>query len=246
MVIRQMSAMDEDPRLTGEHIRTVDGTNGTVTLVGVVHDHPASKFRARTVVSRRCPDVLALELPPVSLPLFRQYARDERSPPSFGGEMSAAIQAASTDRVVGIDGPSAAFVRQLAGTLSEEDASREVMRTVGEGLLLATKQALACRVAALVASLGSVRIEIDEPAVYDTDWRHDPGAQAADERQYLDRARSVLDVLDPSEAMRIRDSTRETHMAARLDDLRKEGDVVAIVGLDHLERVAKRLDDSRD
>jgi len=125
-----MTTGREDPRLTGEHVRSVASTAGTVTLVGVVHDHPASVYRVRRVLEAREPDVLALELPPISLSLFEAYARDVRTPPVFGGEMSAAIQAADTDEVVGIDGPTMAFTLALARTLVRERASQSTVRSV--------------------------------------------------------------------------------------------------------------------
>ena len=136
----------DDPRITGEHIRSVETPTGTVTLVGVVHDHPASVFRVRTTVSECNPDVLALELPPLSLPLFERYAEDTRTPPVFGGEASAAIQAASTDHVVGIDGPTPSFLRRLLTTLYR-DASFKTASGVLSGLTAVTKSTFRCRLA---------------------------------------------------------------------------------------------------
>ena len=81
--------VDSDPRVTGEFVRRVSNDAGTVTLVGVVHDHPASSYRVRQVVEDVDPEVLALELPPISIPLYEQYASSDRNPPVFGGEMSA-------------------------------------------------------------------------------------------------------------------------------------------------------------
>lgn len=236
-----MSDHNDDPRLSGEHIRTVTDSNGTVTLVGVVHDHPASIYRARTAVSAQDPEILALELPPLALPLFEQYARDNRTPPVFGGEMSAAIQVATGATVVGIDGPSREYLHRLVGTLSRTPLSLTTLRRVGKSVLSALKQAAVCRLASTLASVTTVRLEVDTPAVYETDWTDTPERQAANERQHLDRARSVLDVLEPPRAMHIRDTTREAHMADRLDCLRHDGDIVAIVGRDHLDAVADSL-----
>ena len=66
------------PRFTGEYVRRLgsddsgddasdgvadDATDaGDVTLVGVVHNHPASKHRIRTMLDEVDPAVLALEL----------------------------------------------------------------------------------------------------------------------------------------------------------------------------------------
>lgn len=239
-----MSNSNDDPRLTGEHVRTVSGSSGTVTLVGVVHDHPASVYRVRTVIADRTPDVLAVELPPLALPLFRQYARDDRTPPVFGGEMSAAIQAATDATVVGIDGPSLSFLRRLAGTLYRTNASLETTRRMGKSLLFATKQAAVCRLASGLASVTTLRLEVDGPTVYETDWTDCPERQATDERKHLDQARSVLDLLEPPHAMYVRDTAREEHMAAKVGRLSREGEVVAVVGRDHLDAVATRLETS--
>lgn len=234
-----------DPRLSSASLRTVDGPLGTVTLVGVVHDHPASRFRANAVVAAREPDVLALELPPVALPLFEQYARDDRTLPAFGGEMSAAIQAATTDRVVGIDGPSLGFLRRLVGDLSRTDPSPATVRDVASAVFSATRHAVVCRAASAFTAATGVRVEVDSPASYETDVTDAPDVQAADERAHLDRAQSVLDALEPSRSTALRDSVREAHMAENLDRLRREGDVVAVVGLDHLDAIASRLETAR-
>lgn len=223
-------------------------TAGSVTLVGVVHDHPASKHRVRSVLEAVDPDALALELPPIAVPLFEQYADVERSPPTFGGEMSTAIQtvarnsgSASADRVVGIDGPTPGFVTRLFRTLRREEASLSTIRGVLDGLRSVTKHAVVCRAAATIARRTSLRIEVDSPVDHDADWHDDPERQAADEQAQVDRAEAVLDAFEPSRASRFRDATREAHMADRLAELRGDGDVVAVVGIDHLDGVASKL-----
>jgi len=235
-----MTEYEQDPRLSDDQLRTIEQPSRAITLVGVVHDHPASRFRAGAVVEDREPDTLALELPPLALGLFEQYARDERSPPVFGGEMSAAIQAATTDRVVGIDGPTVDFCGRLLSELYRTNASLETTRNVFSGFLSAAKDAAVCRAASAVTSVTGVRLEVDAPASYETDVTDDPRRQARNERKHLDRARSVLDVLDPHHASQLRDSTREAYMAENLVNL--DGDVVAIVGQDHLAPIAARLE----
>jgi pheromone shutdown protein TraB len=238
-----MDAHYEDPRISGEHLRSVDTPTGTVTLVGVVHDHPASAFRVRTAVADRAPDVLALELPPLSLPLFERYAEDTRTPPAFGGEASAAIQAATTDRVVGIDGPTLPFLRRLAASLYREGGSVGTVRGILDGFATVTKNALRCRFAASLASLTSVRLEVDSPVTYAVDRADSPERQAENERRQIDRARAVMDTFEPSRATSFGDDVRETHMIDRLADLRGEGDIVAVVGRHHLDPVAEGLAD---
>ncbi|MCL7417304.1 MAG: hypothetical protein M8354_05630, partial [Halalkalicoccus sp.] len=98
-----------------EYIRTLP----ELTLVGVVHDHPASVARVEAVLRDSCPETLALELPPLAIPLYRSYATDAGFPSNAGGEMSAAIRA-STASVVGIDGPSSGFSRAFYRYIERE------------------------------------------------------------------------------------------------------------------------------
>ncbi|MFW6317672.1 MAG: hypothetical protein ACOC06_04290 [Halorubrum sp.] len=233
----------DDPRITGEHVRSVDTPSGTVTLVGVVHDHPASVFRVRTVIADRDPDVLALELPPLSLPLFERYAADTRTPPVFGGEVSAAIQAAATERIVGIDGPTPGFLRRLVATLYRDGDSLSTAAGVLTRLVSVTKSALRCRFADALAAVTDVRLEADSPATYSTDRTDSPERQAENEGRQIARARAVMDAFEPSRASCFSDEVRESHMADRLGRLREDGDVVAVVGRHHLDRVADLLRD---
>lgn len=231
----------DDPRLTGEHVRVVAGTNGVVTLVGVVHDHPASKYRVREIVKGCEADILALELPPLAVGLFKQYAADKRVPPAFGGEMSTAIQAGSDERIVGIDGPSRSYFRRVTKRLVRERASPHIAYRVMKNLYSVSKATLTRRLASAVHAVTSVRLEVDEPIVYETDWTDDPKRQAEDERRQIGRARSVSNLLENTRGERVRDETREAHMADRLDSLRKKGDVVAVVGRGHLDAVTEQL-----
>ena len=64
---------------------------------------------------------------------------------------------------------------------------------------------------------------------------------AAAERSQLSRRLILLRCADPSEPIRSRDDVRDRCMAARLDDSRAEGDVVAVVGRGHLDPLAERL-----
>lgn len=236
-----MFESDPDPRLTDEHVREVELRGARITAVGVVHDHPASAHRAREVVSRCDPATLALELPPLAVPLFREYARDSRTPPAFGGEMSAAIQATETARIVGIDGPSRSFIRLLVRTLRREGATSDTVRDVIEAMGVATKTAVTSWAAGLLARATSLRLEVGEPWTYAVDRTDDPTAQAADEREHLDRAWALSSSLIPPAAKRIRDEVREEHMADRLREAAGDGDVVAVVGRDHLDAVVDEL-----
>lgn len=237
-----MESSIDDPRVTGDHSVTIQGADGTVTLVGVVHDHPASVYRARAVTAAREPAVLAVELPPLALPLFEQYAADDRTPPACGGEMSAAIQAAASAKVVGIDGPSGSFCRRLAGSLLEQRASAGTVRDVTRSLGAATKQALQCRAASVLSALTDRRFEAEQPLSYDVGLQDPPKVQATDETTQVNRAGSVLEGFEQPDAMQIRDQTRESHMADALARLSHEGDVVSIVGRYHLESIVNELE----
>lgn len=232
-----------DPRITGEYVRRVsdESHRDEVTLVGVVHNHPASKYRVRTTLGAADPDVLALELPPLAVPLYEQYADDRRTPPPFGGEMSAAIQAVTTDRIVGIDGPSSAFVVRLLRTLSTDNTSFATVQSVLRGLSSVTKRAVVCRLAATLAARTDVRLEVGSPAIHDCDRADDPQEQASDERSQIRRAQTIAKTFGQSDTARVRNVTREEHMADQLSTLRRDGNVVAVVGIAHLDPLTHRL-----
>ncbi|WP_277539971.1 hypothetical protein [Haloarcula laminariae] len=229
-----------DPRLGEAHIERVGG----VVLVGVLHDHPASVYRVRSVVDRVDPDAVALELPPLAVPLAVRQAADERTPPTLGGEMSAAVQAADTDRVVGIDGPSAGFLRYLAAELYAERASADTVRKVAAGLRSVTARAVKRRAAAAVTALTSVQLAVDPPTTYDTGRTDDPARQAEEERRRADTARSMLRTFAAPPAAAVRRAARERYMADRLAALGGTDEVVAVVGLAHLDAVAGHLRDA--
>lgn len=224
-----------------EYVRRLPDAN--VTLVGVVHDHPASVHRARVVVRERDPEVVALEAPPLAVPLYETYARDSRTPPTFGGEMSAAAQAAreADAEVVGIDGPTVAFFARLVRNCRAADASLGTLRKVVSGVTSVTRHALTCRVGAAVASRTAFRVEVDDPVVHDCDRSDPPAVQARDERAQARRSQSLLRAFDPPRPVRLRDETREECMAEELRSLPEEDEAVAIVGLDHLDSVARQV-----
>jgi len=233
----------EDPRITGDYVRRLSGADGDVVLVGVVHDHPASKYRVQTVIEERDPETLALELPPLAVPLFEVYAEDDRTPPTSGGEMSAAIQAAGTDRIVGVDGPSPRFVARLARTLYRDDASLGTARRVLGSLASVTRHAVTCRLAATLTRRLGVEVDVDSPVEHDCAVTDEPRVQADDEQSQIRQVRHVLNAFEPASSAKFRTETREAHMADRLDSLRSAGDVVAVVGIDHLEPLCERLGD---
>lgn len=234
-----------DPRMESEYVKTYadEHGRGSVTLVGVVHDHPASVYRVRRTVEREAPAVLALELPPLALPLYETYAADEATPPPNGGEMSAAIQAAETDDVVGIDGPSTAFCARLARTLVAERASLETAMCSVRGTASVGRTTLACRAAAALTNRTDFRVAVGDPTSHDVTRSDPPERQVSDEDRQIRTATAVLDALESPPASRVRSETREAHMADRLQELRTRGDVVAVIGLGHFESIRGRLTD---
>ena len=238
------SANDADPRLTGEHVRTISGGSGTVTLVGVVHDHPASVYRVRRVVEALDPDRLALELPPLAVARSERHARGESLPAVFGGEMGTAIEAARPGTAVGIDGPDLGFGRRLLAELRERRPAWGVVRDVIGDTISVTRRAIACRVAAVLPPRLARRLVTGSPVPHDADATDDPETQARDERRQIRRARAFSNAFGggrAGRATRFADGLREDHMAARLAALRREGDVVAVVGVAHLETLAESL-----
>jgi len=235
---------DSDPRTTGEFVRHVPGRGdeGDVVVTGVVHAHPASTHRVRAVIESTDPDVLALELPPMAVPLFERYAQDTQRPPASGGEMSAAIQAATPRTVAGIDGPTPAMLGRLAAELYRSDAGLSTLVTLVRGLGSVSKHAVACRLAATFQEVTIFRSAVESSEDHDCVRSDPPGQQAADERAQIRRAASVRNVFGESAAVRLRDEAREAHMANRLSALRKDGTVVAVVGVDHLDPLAARLE----
>jgi hypothetical protein len=236
-------ASGDDPRLHDDHVREIDaGGENRVTLVGVVHDHPASRYRVHELVGEAEPAVLAVEVPPLALPLFEQYAADGRDLPAFGGEVSAAIAPAGPEtRVVGIDGVDGLFCRRFLEVVHEDRSSLAAVRSVLGGVGSVLHHATQCRLAAELARVTGLRVEVDRPVEHECTLADPPAVQADNEGTFLDRATALMCCADPPEAVALRDRTREACMADRLRALRAEGDVVAVVGHGHLAALADRL-----
>jgi len=196
------------------------------------------------VIDRVDPDVIALELPPLSIPLFELYAEDDRTPPAFGGEMSAAIQAADARRVVGIDRPTPSFLTRLYRELRDGESDPSIVATVVRNTLSAAKHAAVCRATAALTVRTSIRMEVDDPVAHGVDGTDAPEEQAADERARIRQSRTFMKAFrnaGPSRASRIEDSVREDHMVEQLSALDASGSVVAVVGVAHLDPIAEAI-----
>ncbi|MEM4780514.1 MAG: hypothetical protein QXG03_02985 [Halalkalicoccus sp.] len=202
------------------------------TLVGVVHDHPASVERVRRIVREAAHETLALELPPLAVGLYRSHAT-ETGP--AGGEMSAAIEESGA-AVVGIDGPSARFVRTFHRYLEREGIDEGTRGRLESHLETARRRAMRCRLAA--TELGRGRA-LDGDRVFDHDCDPESGREdrAADERSHVASARAAAAFSPPHVAHR--DAIREECMAAAIREC--PNPVVAVVGIGHLDELAARL-----
>lgn len=231
--------LEDDPRINKRHYRIVTHPEYCpLTLVGVVHDHPASIHRVQSIVASINPGILALELPPLAISLFTHYA--DSDPIRYGGEMSAAIQTASTDRIVGIDGPSIRFVPHALRAVRSTPtnwATLGVVRSIGSAMV----DALWCSLAASIPPLRNRVASNHRSTRFSAIATKNAAEQAQDEHEHLNRARAILDAFEPKDITRIREVARERHMTTELDQLRKENDVVAVVGQYHLDHLAEYL-----
>ncbi len=225
-----IAAAFDDPRISPTFVRT--GEN--LLLIGVVHDHPASIARVSTLLEAAPPDILALELPSVAVPLYRSYASESRWPPRVGGEMSAGIARAPGAKVVGIDGPNWLFLRRLLARLVAERVPFQTARTLIKSVVSASREALTCRLAATVCSVTSLTVIAQSPIEYDCKITDSPTKQATHEQAHLSAVRTLLAGGDRP-TVRYRDETREACMIDRLEGLRSQGTVAAIVGVHHLD-----------
>lgn len=218
----------DDPRIEPDHLRVLDDGTRSILLVGVVHDHPASVARVRAVVRSIDPQTVAVELPPLALPLFADRSE---------GEMCAAL-AATDAQGVAIDSLGPSFARSLWREIREKSPDRETIRQIADNAVGVGRNALSCRLASV---LGSDRFatRVREPADYDLAADASPARQADHERRHLSRSFSILRTLERPPADEIVDGARERTMARRL--LGSKGTVVAVVGFEHLEGITTAL-----
>jgi pheromone shutdown protein TraB len=231
-----------DPRLSEQYVRCLsDDGVGTVLLIGVVHDHPASVFRVAHVLRSVTPETLALELPPLATGLFQIYARDRFTPPRLGGEMSAAIQAAGDVRTVGIDAPNRRYTRLLVERLLANPVPRDVLTIVLRDLLYGFAHAMACRIGSFIGSITPLRPRVYTHLEYDASLLDSPSVQAGDEASNLSQHQVFLKAIETPPAIELIDEARDATMGRRLRELRENGDVVAVVGMEHLDALEAEI-----
>lgn len=232
-----------DPRLDERYVRCLPGHDGvgTTLLVGVVHDHPASVFRAVRLIEVVTPETLALELPPLAMALFRLYGRDRFVPPRLGGEMSAAIQAAGDASTVGIDAPNATYLRLLVTGVITDPPSLNVLGAVMRDLLSGSAHAAVCRLGAHVGAVTPIRPQLYSHLEYDCSFLDAPSTQATHEASHVSQRRFFLQAIETPPAIERIDAAREASMVERLRELRTAGDVVAVIGTEHLDAIEAGL-----
>jgi hypothetical protein len=139
------------------------------------------------------------------------------------------------------DGPSLGFVRSLGTRLVRERASLRTAARVCRSTLSVVGTGVACRLAASLTRHTPWRVEVDSPTSHEASVHDSPAEQAADERRQVRTATAVMESLEPSPSSRCRAQARERHMADRLDDLRAQGDIVAVLGAAHVDPVVEQL-----
>jgi hypothetical protein len=224
----------DDPRLDEEFWRVVPASDGTepALVVGVVHDHPASIHRIRSIADVFDPGILALELPELVVPAVE---RSLREPEPDGGEMQAAVAACPDAEVVGIDSFGRQFVSQFVGNALAERASPRTLSRAVDDITSIVQDAVLHRLGRRDPAASGLTVDHDVT-------RETPAAdQAADERSQVARSRVLLGAVERAPADLLLDETREQHMATRIRTLRRRESVLAVVGMDHLDAIATRL-----
>ena len=228
----------DDPRLGGQYVRLIDATPEPVVLLGVVHDHPASVYRARRTVAALDPDVVALESPDAVTPVFEKRAREDDP---AGGEMTAAVAAAGDADVVGVDAPGKGTLRSLATVLADERPDASAAAGSLQNLVRIGTHAARTRLQAAGVPTRWLGGEFDHSQEYDCSPDDPAGEQAAHESTRLERSTSLLRAFDPPAAMRVLDAIRERQMGRRIASLAADDVVVAVVGFSHLDGVENEI-----
>lgn len=228
---------------TTDYVRRIEAESdaGAVTLLGVVHGHPASSYRVQRQIEGEEPDIVALELPSLATSLAAVRARDTATPPRKGGEMSAAVQSADASRVEGIDAPSLAYLGQLFRYCREEKPERGTLRGVVTDVVRSTVQALKWRAAATIEGRLGVDLSVGHADDHGVDYDDSLEAIVENEARHVSITRTFRNAVRTPASVEVIDTIRERAMADRLDRLRSDGDVVAVVGLSHLDAVSAQL-----
>lgn len=240
-----MTTLLSDPRVEPDQLRVFDGPEHPAVIVGCVHDHPSSVYRVRALVESLVPDIVAVELPGLAVPLFERVGREAGERLSAGGEMSAALAAgeAVDARRVGIDTLDLRFARSLVRELRQESPSLSTLKRVFDAVSNVGGHALSCRLSAALGRYGTPTPVRKRSYDHEVDRSTPPIEQAADEQRQLTRSLSVLRALERPVADDVVDAARERTMVENLASLRESGSVVAVVGFDHLSGITDLFED---
>lgn len=236
-------AATEDPRLSESNVRLVDNGPAPLVLVGAVHDHPASVHRATAVVEAVAPETVAVELPAVLVPVIEAAAVEDTAVGStgVGGEMAAAMTAAE-GAAVGIDVPGRGTARSVLSELhTERPPVATALHTVADITRIAI-HAVVGRLSGLGVPTTPDVEELEQRNEFDLPADAAPDVQAEHERAHVRRSTTLLRSFDPPAATAFLDGVRERYMAGRLQSLRRDGPVVAVVGHGHLAEIAAILE----
>lgn len=219
----------DDPRISHRFVSTVLQDDAhPVVLVGTVHDHPASAFRVRTLVSEIEPAYTAVELPPAAIPLFEQLIVQNSE---FGAACAASRD---SSEVVGIDGFGLSFAKHFARMSLEMTGiqSGDVLNAL-KSVWSIQKETATMR----LKGSGEQATAFD----YDVTGWSDPIDQAESEVAEVKDHEALMGAFNTPDAQKLLDTSREEHMAEEIDSLRQDGVVVAVVGYAHMDKIEQKL-----
>lgn len=234
----------DDPRIDERFVRRYPAGDRreAAIVVGVAHDHPASVYRVGAVGDAFSPDVLALELPGPSVPLYRLFASGLGFPRQ-GGEMSAAVRAAPDAVAVGIDVPSVASARTLLAGVREASLSLDELGTLAGDVATIGGHSARQLLAAVHLRATTMPVADDAAMVHEVTAADSPAEQARDEATIAAAGATLFSALEKPAPARVLDEARERAMATRIQAHRREGTVLAVVGIDHLDGIEAGLDE---
>ena len=242
-----LEQLADDPRIDERYIRCIDPTDnlGAVLLLGVVHDHPASEYRVRRVLEHLQPDILALELPPLAVSLFSLYADDPEVPPQLGGEMSTAIQGSDAD-VIGIDAPNWRYLKLLFNRWRTGSVGSDVGRPLLRDIVRSSVHSIVTLIGAYIGSITPYRLRLYSPIRYEISPFDPAEDQAHHEGSHIEKREAFLNAIEMPPVINIIDELREEAMIDRLNELRRTGTLVGVIGMEHLAPVHTGLSQGHD
>jgi hypothetical protein len=137
--------------------------------------------------------------------------------------------------------PSRRYLRVLGDRVISGSVPRKHLYAVLKEIISGYGHAVVCWLAALLGKIVPVRLRVYSHLTYESTSLDSPAAQAAHERKHRTDQLTFLRAIEPPPVVAVIDSTREESMEKRLQALRSEGDVVAVIGMEHLDELHKGL-----